>query len=89
MSIVGTLAVAITIGGNTPTFTPQQICVVNITNHAEKCETTHSITFKLSPGRYQINVDGKKASTSAKFTRIGICFIVAFFTFLEEDRDGG
>ena len=62
--IAGILAVAITVGGNAPTFNPQEICVVNVVNNTEQCETTHSTTFTLSPGRYLINVDGKKASTA-------------------------
>lgn len=64
MSILGTLAIAITMNGATPTFTAQDICVVNTRTTAKECKRTHSATFNLTPGRYQISVNGKLASTA-------------------------
>lgn len=59
--IAAIIAVAITANGS-PTFKPQNICVVNIQTGAEQCEKTHSVTFTVTPGRYAINVDGRRAS---------------------------
>jgi hypothetical protein len=64
MSVLGVLAIAITINGSTPTFTAQDICVVNTRTTAKECKRTHSATFNLPPGRYQISVDGDMASTA-------------------------
>jgi len=61
--ITGTLLIAILVNGN-PSFTAQEICAVNRHNLSAECVTAHRTELKLSPGIYNITVDGKKSSVA-------------------------
>ncbi|WP_287602686.1 hypothetical protein [Thiothrix sp.] len=61
--ITGILLVAILIDGN-PSFKAQRICAVNQRDLSAECVNAHRAELKLSPGRYEVTVDGEKAATA-------------------------
>ena len=61
--ITGMLLVAILSDGN-PSFEQQRICAVSQRDLKAECINAHRYQFDLSPGRYDVTVDGKKASVA-------------------------